>query len=131
MSAAVRLKPNQPINRSTKLYRPADQYRVRWNTWTDTPLPQEEPAGENPPDGVMIDYYLSDNADKVSLEILDAKGNVIRMKSNNKAVIIDGLENYIIVDTDKALLICPRDNDQLIKDYVLDLKNLKKGDRFI
>ena len=53
------------------------------------------------------------------------------MKSNNKAVIIDGLENYIIVDTDKALLICPRDHDQLIKDYVLDLKNLKKGDRFI
>ncbi len=73
------------------------------------------------------------NALKAKQPILtyNAKGNVIRMKNNNKAVIIDGLENYIIVDTDKALLICPRDNDQLIKDYVLDLKNLKKGDRFI
>jgi hypothetical protein len=36
------------------------------------------------------------------------------------------LEDYIVVDTEKALLICPRDNDQLIKNYVLDLKNFKK-----
>lgn len=61
----------------------------------------------------------------------NAKGNVIRIKNQNKAVIVDGLKNYIVVDTEKALLICPRDNDQLIKDYVLDLKNLKKGDRFM
>ena len=61
----------------------------------------------------------------------NAKGNVIRIKNQNKAAVIDGLKNYIIVDTEKALLICPRDNDQLIKDYVLDLKNLKKGERFM
>lgn len=60
-----------------------------------------------------------------------SKGNIIRLKNNNKAAIIDGLENYIVVDTDKALLICPIANDQLIKDYVLDLKNFKKGDKFI
>lgn len=60
----------------------------------------------------------------------NAKGNIIRIKKN-KAVIIDGLKNYIIVDTDKALLICPRDHDQMIKNYVLDLKSLKKGDRFM
>lgn len=59
-----------------------------------------------------------------------AKGNIIRIKKN-KAAIIDGLKNYIIVDTDKALLICPRDHDQKIKDYVLDLKALKRGDRFM
>ena len=61
----------------------------------------------------------------------NSKGNMIRIKNQNKAAVIDGLKNYIIVDTEKALLICPRDNDQLIKDYVLDLKNLKKGERFM
>ncbi|WP_245799316.1 mannose-1-phosphate guanylyltransferase [Epilithonimonas bovis] len=61
----------------------------------------------------------------------NSKGNVIRIKSQNKAAVIDGLKNYIVVDTEKALLICPRDNDQLIKDYVLDLKNLKHGDKFM
>ena len=25
---------------------------------TDTPLPPEEPAGQNPPDGAILDYYL-------------------------------------------------------------------------
>ena len=60
----------------------------------------------------------------------NSKGNIVRAKKN-KAVVIDGLKDYIIVDTDKALLICPRKNDQLIKEYVLDLKNLKNGDRYI
>jgi hypothetical protein len=59
------------------LFKPASAYRVRWNMNTDTPLPQEEPAGKNPPDGAMIDYYLSGNANDVALEIIDAKGSVV------------------------------------------------------
>ncbi len=61
----------------------------------------------------------------------NSKGNIIRLKSKNKAAIIDGLKNYIIVDTDKALLICPRDNDQLIKEYLQDLKTMRKGEKFM
>ena len=61
----------------------------------------------------------------------NSKGNIIRFKNNNKAAIIDGLKNYIIVDTEKALLICPRENDQLIKEYIQDLKNFKKGEKFM
>ena len=61
----------------------------------------------------------------------NSTGNIIHIKNKNKAVIIDGLNDYIIVDTDKALLICPREHDQEIKDYVIDLKTLKKGDKFI
>ncbi len=73
---------NQLVNQSVILYKPANAYRVRWNMWTDTPLPQEEPAGENPPDGAIIDYYLNGNAKNVSLEIQDAKGNIVRKYSN-------------------------------------------------
>ena len=51
------------------LYRPQNSYRVRWNMYTDTPVPQEEPAGDNPPDGAMIDYYLNEKAKNVTLEI--------------------------------------------------------------
>ena len=60
-----------------------------------------------------------------------SKGNIIRLKNKNKVAVIDGLENYIIVDTDRALLICPRDNDQLIKEYVNDLKGIRKGEKYI
>ncbi len=46
---------------------------------TDTPLPPDEPVGENPPDGAMIDYQLPNNASgPVTLEIKDAKGNLVR-----------------------------------------------------
>ncbi len=79
---ALRQLTNQHFNTSTILFKPANQYRVRWNTWPDTPLPQEEPAGENPPDGAVIDYYLHENAKNVTLEILDAKGYLIRKYSN-------------------------------------------------
>ena len=34
-----------------RLFRPRLTYRVRRNQNTDTPLPPEEPAGQNPPDG--------------------------------------------------------------------------------
>lgn len=61
----------------------------------------------------------------------NSTGNLIKLKNEHKAVVIDGLENYIVVDTDKALLICPRANDQLIKDYVQDLKSLKKGEKYL
>ena len=77
----LRQLSNQLINQSAILYKPADAYRIKWNLWPDTPLPQEEPAGENPPDGAMIDYYLNANAENVILEIQDAKGNTIRKYS--------------------------------------------------
>jgi photosystem II stability/assembly factor-like uncharacterized protein len=68
--------------KTSTLYRPVVTYRVRWNMSTDTPLPQEEPAGENPPDGAIADYYLTNNAKEVSLDIIDAKGKLIRHYSN-------------------------------------------------
>ncbi len=54
----------------------------------------------------------------------NAKGNVIRLKDKNKTLVVDGLQDYIIVDTEDALLICPKKNDQLIKQYLFDLKTL-------
>ena len=55
------------------------RYRIRWNTNTDTPLPPDEPAGQNPPDGAIIDYYLQGAATGViTLEILDAAGALVR-----------------------------------------------------
>ena len=67
----------------TNLYKPQVAYRVRWNLTTDTPIPQEEPAGDNPPDGAIIDFYLNQKASEVRLEILDARNNIVRTYSSN------------------------------------------------
>jgi photosystem II stability/assembly factor-like uncharacterized protein len=65
------------------LYKPQDAWRVRWNMNTDTPLPPDEPAGQNPPDGAVIDYWLKNPAPgPVVLEILDGAGRVIRQYSS-------------------------------------------------
>ncbi len=68
---------------ATTLFKPQTALRVRWNMNTDTPIPQEEAAGQNPPDGAVIDYYLQDKASEVTLEILDAAGKSIRKFSSN------------------------------------------------
>ncbi len=71
---------------SSYLYAPQVTYRVRRNNNTDTPLPPEEPAGQNPPDGAMIDYWLGkyDGAGcTVTLEIRDSSGEVVRQFSSS------------------------------------------------
>jgi hypothetical protein len=69
------------------LFKPQTAMRVRWNLNTDTPLPPDEPVGENPPEGAMIDYRLGANASgPVTLEIKDAKGNVVRRYASTDPV---------------------------------------------
>lgn len=60
------------------LFKPATATRVRYSMYPDTPVPPDEPRAENPPDGAMIDYYLSRDAQSVTLEIVNAAGRVLR-----------------------------------------------------
>ncbi len=61
------------------LFRPQVAYRVRWDMNPDTPLPPEEPAGQNPPDGAVIDYHLHAKAiGPVTLEIMDDQDHLVR-----------------------------------------------------
>ncbi|HSR15497.1 MAG TPA: hypothetical protein VLL51_07070, partial [Gemmatimonadales bacterium] len=65
------------------LFAPQRATRVRWNMNTDTPLPPDEPAGENPPDGAILNYWLGDGASgAVTLEILDSAGALVRRFSS-------------------------------------------------
>lgn len=81
------------LNDVAMLHKPATTYRVRWNTYTDTPVPQEEPAGENPPDGAVIDYYLPADAKEVSIEITE-KGKLVRRFSGRDTMYKIGNVNY-------------------------------------
>jgi photosystem II stability/assembly factor-like uncharacterized protein len=61
------------------LFSPQEATRFRWNRNTDTPLPPEVPAGKNPPDGAILDYYLASAASgAVRLEIFDAQNHLVR-----------------------------------------------------
>lgn len=64
------------------LFAPERATRVRWNINTDTPVPPDEPAGKNPPEGAILNYLLPSGANLASLEILDGKGNLVRKYSS-------------------------------------------------
>ena len=70
------------LAKSVHLFPPATAYRVQRDTNTDTPLPPDEPAAANPPDGAIVDYYLPATANAVTIEVLDAMGHVVRKYSN-------------------------------------------------
>lgn len=52
----------------------------------------------------------------------DASGNMIRTKTN-KVVVVDGIEDYIIVDEDEVLLIFPKTKEQDIKKVLQNVKD--------
>ncbi len=70
----------------TLLFKPAKSMRVRRNQNGDTPIPPELPAGTNPPDGALIDYYLkTPAASEIKIGIYDAAGKLVRELSSKEA----------------------------------------------
>jgi len=98
------ITPLRQIDKSTAntdafLFKPASAYRIKRDTYTDTPMPPDEPAGQNPPDGAIIDYSLGSSVNgPVTLEILDAQGTVIRRyaSTDQPDVTPEQLENQLI-----------------------------------
>lgn len=59
----------------------------------------------------------------------NSSGCIVNMPQSKLAV-IEGLENYIVVESNDSLLICRKDNEQMIRQFVTDVK-INKGDKFV
>jgi hypothetical protein len=81
------LRQARNVQGAAYLFAPQRAWRFRWNKNTDTPLPADEPTGQNPPEGAILDYYLASPAEEVVLEILDATGSVVRSYSSKDKVL--------------------------------------------
>jgi hypothetical protein len=70
-------------NADVFLYKPQVAVRVRNDTGNDTPFPPELPAGTNPPDGAVLNYYFkSAQAGPVTIGIFDPAGKLLRELSS-------------------------------------------------
>jgi mannose-1-phosphate guanylyltransferase len=49
---------------------------------------------------------------------------------NDKLLLLQGLENFIVVDTPDVLMICKREKEQDIKEYVAEVRR-NKGDQYL
>jgi photosystem II stability/assembly factor-like uncharacterized protein len=84
---ALRQITDKVTQSETYLFRPAEAVRMHPGNDYGSPIPRDEALAENPPVGAMIDYYLkSAAAGPVQIEILDAKGEVVRRYSSEDHV---------------------------------------------
>jgi photosystem II stability/assembly factor-like uncharacterized protein len=75
-------------NGNAYLFKPSTAVRVRWDNHPDTPLPADTPAGENPPEGSIIYYYLNAaSVNGITMEIRDDQGNIVRSFSNRLSLL--------------------------------------------
>ena len=65
------------------LFRPSDAVKIPEPSEQGTPQPRDEPFGENPHFGAVVDYYVKSAAGPVTLEIVDAQARSVRRWSSD------------------------------------------------
>ena len=73
--------------------------------------------------------YLGNAVASDNVIVIDATKCMIN-SPKDKLVVIQGLDDFIVVDTKDVLLICSKDKEQSIKEYVAEVKR-NKGDKYI
>lgn len=73
--------------------------------------------------------YLGNAVASDSTIVIDATKCMVSAPKG-KVVVLQGLDDFIIVDTKDALLICKKDKEQDIKQYVAEVKR-NKGDKYL
>lgn len=80
-------------------------------------------------------YDLSDKDEhqnvtlKCQSQLYNSQNNIIALPEGKLAV-IDGLDGYLIAESDNVLLICKKDEEHAIRKYVNDVQ-IKLGDKYI
>jgi mannose-1-phosphate guanylyltransferase len=83
--------------------------------------------------GSLYDLAKKDNQNNVALKckslFIESSDNLVTI-SDDKLVVVQGLEDYIVVESDNVLLICKKSEEQRIKQFVTDV-NMKFGDTYL
>jgi mannose-1-phosphate guanylyltransferase len=73
--------------------------------------------------------YLENAVAGDNVVVIDATKNMVHA-DNKKLVLLQGLDDFIVVDTKDVLMICKKDKEQEIKQYVAEIKR-SRGDKFL
>lgn len=72
--------------------------------------------------------YLGNAVTGKNVMIMDATKCIVHAP-DNKLLVLQGLDDFIVVDSKDALLVCKREKEQEIKEYVAEVKR-NKGDKY-
>ena len=73
--------------------------------------------------------YLGNAVQGKNVMVIDATKCMVKAP-NDKLVLLQGLDDMIVIDTTDVLLICKKENEQQIKEYVAEVKR-HKGDKYM
>ena len=73
----------------------------------------------------LSDTDSQNNTSNSNQTLFYNSNNCIVRALDNKVAVIEGLDDYIVVEEEQALLICRKQNEQMIKQFVKDV-----GDKF-
>lgn len=73
--------------------------------------------------------YMENAVAADNVILFDSTKNVVH-SNGEKLILLQGLDDFIIVDTKDALLVCKKDKEQHIKEYLAEIKR-NKGDKFL
>lgn len=83
--------------------------------------------------GSLYNHIAKDDKDNAivgkNVMMYDSKNCIVNI-SKDKLVVVEGLKDYIVVESDDIILICKKQDEQRIRDFVNDVK-LKKGEKFV
>lgn len=83
--------------------------------------------------GSLYNHIPKDDKDNAivgkNVMMYDSKNCIVNI-SRDKLVVVEGLHDYIVVESDDIILICKKQDEQRIRDFVNDVK-LKKGEKFV
>lgn len=73
--------------------------------------------------------YLGNAVAGNNVIVFDSTQNMVHA-DNDKLIVLQGVDDFIVVDTNDVLLICKKDKEQEIKEYVAEIKR-SKGDKYL
>ena len=86
--------------------------------------------------GTWLSVYQQSRKDRYAnattggqVNVYDTRNSLISIPEN-KVAVVSGLKNYIVVDTDDVLMICPKEDEKSIKSFIEDVK-YTTGDKHI
>ena len=83
--------------------------------------------------GSLWDNSVKDESNNAvkgrNVKLYDSKECIVNL-NDEKLIVIQGLDGYIIAESEKTLMICKKENEQQIRQIVNDIK-ITKGDEYI
>lgn len=73
----------------------------------------------------LYDISVKDDKGNVidgNIMVYNTQNSIIKTTSKNKLIVVHGLDNFIVAESDDVIMICPKDEEQKVKDFVSDTK---------